>query len=183
MSAIGQLIAGVAHELNNPLTSVVGFADFLAEQPQVPPPLREPLEVLRTEAERASTVVKNLLRFARRHEPERKRLPVKPVIEGVASLLRGQLLAQNVELQLEFEPELPELELDPQRLTQVFVNLLNNAAQAITSTGRPGTIALRVRKWQGGVAVDVRDDGPGMPPDVAAQAFEAFFTTKPEGEG
>lgn len=183
MSAIGQLIAGVAHELNNPLTSVVGFADFLAEQPQVPPNLREPLEVLRTEAERASTVVKNLLRFARRHEPERKRLPVKPVVEGVASLLRGQLLAQNVELQLEFDAELPELELDPQRLTQVFVNLLNNAAQAISTTGRPGVIALRVRKWQRGVAIDVRDDGPGMSAEVAAQAFEAFFTTKPEGEG
>ena len=183
MSAIGQLIAGVAHELNNPLTSVVGFADFLAEQPQVPANLREPLEVLRTEAERASTVVKNLLRFARRHEPERKRLPVRPVVEGVASLLRGQLLAQNVELQLEFDADLPELDLDPQRLTQVFLNLLNNSAQAIAATGRPGVIVIRVRKGTTGVAIDVRDDGPGMTPDVAAQAFEPFFTTKAEGQG
>ena len=183
MSAIGQLIAGVAHELNNPLTSVVGFADFLAEQPQVPANLREPLEVLRTEAERASTVVKNLLRFARRHEPERRRLPVRPVVEGVAGLLRGQLLAQNVELQLEFDADLPELDLDPQRLTQVFLNLLNNSAQAIAATGRPGIIVIRVRKDGTGVAIDVRDDGPGMPPEVAAQAFEPFFTTKAEGQG
>lgn len=183
MSAIGQLIAGVAHELNNPLTSVVGFADFLAEQPHVPPSLREPLEVLRTEAERASTVVKNLLRFARRNEPERRRLPIKPVIEGVASLLRGQLLAQNVELHLEFDADLPELDLDPQRLTQVFLNLLNNAAQAISATGRPGVIVIRVRKAVSGVAIDVRDDGPGMTADVALQAFEPFFTTKIEGQG
>jgi two-component system NtrC family sensor kinase len=183
MSAIGQLIAGVAHELNNPLTSVVGFADFLAEQPQVPAKLREPLEVLRTEAERASTVVKNLLRFARKHDPERKRLPIKPLVEGVAGLLRGQLLAQNIELQLEFEADLPELDLDPQRLTQVFLNLINNAAQAINTGGRHGIITLRTRKWHNGAAIDVRDDGPGMAEVVAAQAFEPFFTTKPEGEG
>jgi two-component system NtrC family sensor kinase len=183
MSAIGQLIAGVAHELNNPLTSVVGFADFLAEQAQAPAALKEPLEVLRTEAERASTVVKNLLRFARKHDPERKRLPVKPVVESVATLLRGQLLAQNIELQLEFEPDLAELDLDPQRLTQVLLNLVNNSAQAITGLGRPGVIVLRARHWHGGVAIDVRDDGPGMDPDVAAQAFEPFFTTKPEGQG
>jgi two-component system NtrC family sensor kinase len=183
MSAIGQLIAGVAHELNNPLTSVVGFADFLAEQVNVPAGLREPLEVLRTEAERAATVVKNLLRFARRHEPERKRQPIKPVIEGVASLLRGQLLAQNVELALEFEADLPELDLDPQRLTQVFLNLINNAAQSITGTGRPGQIVLKSRKWHSGVAIDVRDSGPGMTAEVAAQAFDPFYTTKPEGQG
>lgn len=183
MSAIGQLIAGVAHELNNPLTSVVGFADFLAEQTQVPPSLREPLEVLRTEAERASTVVKNLLRFARRNEPERKRLPIKPVIEQIASLLRGQLLAQNVELTLEFDADLPELDIDPQRLTQVFLNLVTNAAQAITATGRPGLISLRARKWHSGVAIDVRDTGPGMSDEVAAHAFDPFFTTKPEGQG
>ena len=183
MSAIGQLIAGVAHELNNPLTSVVGFADFLAEQPNVPAGLREPLEVLRNEAERAATVVKNLLRFARRHEPERKRLPIRPVVEGVASLLRGQLLAQNVELSLEFETDLPELDLDPQRLTQVFLNLINNAAQSITGTGRPGQIALKARKWHSGVAIDVRDTGPGMTGEVAAQAFDPFYTTKPEGQG
>ncbi|MEP6745728.1 MAG: ATP-binding protein [Gemmatimonadota bacterium] len=183
MSTIGQLIAGVAHELNNPLTSVVGFADFLSEQANVPAGLREPLEVLRTEAERASTVVKNLLRFARRHEPERKRLPIKPVIEGVASLLRGQLMSQNVELTLEFEADLPELDLDPQRLTQVFLNLINNSAQAITATGRPGVISLKARKWHSGVAVDVRDSGPGMVEGVAAQAFEPFYTTKAEGQG
>ena len=183
MSAIGQLIAGVAHELNNPLTSVVGFADFLAEQAHVPPGLREPLEVLRTEAERAANVVKNLLRFARRNEPERKRLPIKPVIEGVSSLLRGQLLAQNVELTLEFEADLPELDLDPQRITQVFLNLINNAAQAISATGRPGLIALRARRWHSGVAIDVRDTGPGMTEDVAAHAFDPFYTTKPEGQG
>ena len=183
MSAIGQLIAGVAHELNNPLTSVVGFADFLAEQAQVPPAFREPLEVLRTEAERASTVVKNLLRFARRNEPERKRLPIKPVIEGIAGLLRGQLLAQNVELALEFEAELPEVDHDPQRLTQVFLNLVTNAAQAITATGRPGLISIKARKWHSGVAIEVRDTGPGMSEEVAAQAFDPFFTTKPEGQG
>lgn len=183
MSAIGQLLAGVAHELNNPLTSVVGFADFLAEAGDVPPGLREPLAVIHQEAQRASTIVKNLLRFARKHEPERRRQPLRPLVEQTIGLLRSQLLASGIELHLTAEPGLPELNLDATRIQQVLLNLANNAAQAITATGRPGTITIRLRPWADGAAVEVVDNGPGMTPEVAAQAFEPFFTTKPEGLG
>jgi two-component system NtrC family sensor kinase len=183
MSAIGQLIAGVAHELNNPLTSVVGFADFLAEADDVPAGLREPLSVIHQEAARASTIVKNLLRFARRHEPERRRQSVRSIIEGTLGLLRSQLLASGIELHVTGEPGIPDLNLDGPRVQQVFLNLINNAAQAIASGPGRGTITIRLRPWLDGAAVDVRDDGPGMAPEVAAQAFEPFFTTKPEGRG
>ncbi|MFI5235360.1 MAG: ATP-binding protein [Gemmatimonadales bacterium] len=183
MSAIGQLIAGVAHELNNPLTSVLGFADFLAESGDVPPGLREPLSVIHQEAERASTIVRNLLRFARRHEPERRRQPLRPVLDQTIGLLRSQLLAGGIALHLSAEPGVPELSLDAPRVQQVFLNLINNAAQAITAAGRPGAITIHLRPWLDGAAVDVSDDGPGMTPEVAAQAFEPFFTTKTEGEG
>lgn len=183
MSAIGQLIAGVAHELNNPLTSVVGFADFLAEVGDVPTGLREPLSVIHQEAARASTIVKNLLRFARRHEPERRRQGLRPIVEGTLGLLRSQLLASGIELHVTGEPGLPDLSLDAPRVQQVFLNLINNAAQAITAGGGRGTITVRLRPWLDGAAVDIRDDGPGMSEEVAAQAFEPFFTTKPEGQG
>ena len=98
-------------------------------------------------------------------------------------LLRNQLMAQRVEAQIEVEPDLPMPDIDPNQIQQVFVNLINNAAQAIASTGRPGRVLVRARRWLDGVAIDVIDDGPGMSEALAAQVFEPFFTTKPEGEG
>jgi two-component system NtrC family sensor kinase len=183
MSAIGQLIAGIAHDLNNPLTSVVGFADFLTEVPNVPPSIREPLTVVREEAERASSIVRNLLGFARKQEHQRRPTALKPLLDATFVLLRNQLMAQRVDAEIEIEPDLPMPDIDPNQIQQVFVNLINNAAQAIASTGRPGNIVVRARRWLDGVAIDVIDDGPGMSETLAAQVFEPFFTTKAEGEG
>jgi two-component system NtrC family sensor kinase len=183
LSAIGQLIAGIAHDLNNPLASVVGFADFLKEVPHVPPALREPLQVIQEEAERASNIVKNLLGFARKQEHQRRPTPLRPLLDATFVLLRNQLMAHRVEARIEVEPDLPAPDIDPNQIQQVFVNLINNAAQAVASTGRPGRILVRARRWLDGVAIDVVDDGPGMSEVVAAQVFEPFFTTKPEGEG
>src|SRR6185437_13590423 len=183
MSAIGQLIAGIAHDLNNPLASVVGFADYLTEVPHVPPALREPLTVIQEEAERASNIVKNLLSFARKQDHARRPTALKPLLDATFVLLRNQLMAQRVETKIEVEPDLPMPDIDPNQIQQVFVNLINNAAQAIASTGRPGTIVVRARRWLDGVAIDVIDDGQGMAETLAGQVFEPFFTTKPEGEG
>ena len=183
MSAIGQLIAGIAHDLNNPLASVVGFADYLTEVPNVPPALREPLTVIQEEAERASNIVKNLLSFARKQEHQRRPTALKPLLDATFLLLRNNLMAHRVEATLEVEPDLPMPDIDPNQIQQVFVNLINNAAQAIASTGRSGHVVVRARRWLDGVAVDVADDGPGMSEALAAQVFEPFFTTKPEGEG
>jgi two-component system NtrC family sensor kinase len=183
MSAIGQLIAGVAHDLNNPLASVVGFADYLTEVPHVPPALREPLTVIQEEAERASNIVKNLLSFARKHENQRRPTALSPLLDATFLLLRNQLMAHRVEARIDVEPDLPMPDIEPNHIQQVFVNLINNASQAIASTGRPGTIIVRARRWLDGVAIDFMDDGPGMSETLAAQVFEPFFTTKGEGEG
>ncbi len=183
MSAIGQLIAGIAHDLNNPLASVVGFADFLCEVPSVPAPLREPLAVIREEAERASKIVKSLLGFARKQEHRRRSTPLAPLLESTLGLLRNQFMATRIDVTLDLEPDLPPLDVDPVQIQQVFVNLLNNAAQAIGASGRPGHVTIRARRFLDGIAVDVADDGPGMSEALAAQAFEPFFTTKGEGEG
>jgi two-component system, NtrC family, sensor kinase len=183
MSAIGQLIAGIAHDLNNPLASVLGFADFLIEVPNVPASIREPLTVIQEEADRASGIVRNLLGFARKQDHQRRPTALKPLFDATFVLLRNQLMAQRVEAMIEVEPDLPMPDVDPNQIQQVFVNLINNAAQAIASTGRPGTIHVHARRWLDGVAIDVIDDGPGMSESLAAQVFEPFFTTKAEGEG
>ncbi len=183
MSAIGQLIAGIAHDLNNPLASVVGFADFLGELKDVPPGIREPLSVIREEAERASNIVKNLLGFARKQERQRRPVNLAPMLESTLALLRNQLLAYHVEARVDIEPDLPLVALDSNQMQQVLVNLINNAAQAVATTGRPGTVTVRARRLLDGVAIDVADDGPGMSRELAEQVFEPFFTTKGEGEG
>src|SRR5262249_35631372 len=183
MSAIGQLIAGVAHDLNNPLASVVGFAEFLSERPDVPPALREPVTVIREEAERASGIVKNLLSFARKQERRRRPTAMQPLLESTVALLRNELMSTKVECRIEVDPDLSTPVIDANQIQQVFVNLIHNAAQAMAASERPGTITVRARRWTDGIAVDVIDDGPGMSEALAAQVFEPFFTTKPEGHG
>src|SRR5438552_16361704 len=183
MSAIGQLIAGVAHDLNNPLASVVGFSDFLAEAGEVPPRLAEPLQVIRQEAERAATIVKNLLSFARRQEGERRLLAIKPILESTLQLLANQLMASRIEATLRVEPGLPDVEVNGNQIKQVFVNLINNGAQAIAETGQGGRIWVTAKRWLDGVAVSVTDSGPGIPDEIAGRVFEPFFTTKPVGKG
>src|SRR5437879_1659294 len=182
MSAIGQLIAGIAHDLNNPLASVVGFSDFLAEA-GVPASLEEPLQVIRQEAERAATIVKNLLSFARSQEGERARQPIQQLLDSTLVLLRNQLMAHKVEATLDVEPGLPEVEVNANQIKQVFVNLINNACQAIASDAPSGRIWITAKRVQDVIAVGVTDSGPGIAEDVAARVFEPFFTTKPEGEG
>ncbi len=184
MSAIGQLIAGVAHDLNNPLASVVGFADLLGEAEDVPERLEEPLAVIRQEAERASGIVRNLLSFARRQEGERQIQSIRPILESTIQLLKNQLMAQQVDLAFTAEPGLPEVEVHANQIKQVFVNIINNAAQAIRGAHvSGGRITVLAKCWLDGVAVSVSDNGPGMPESVAQHVFEPFFSTKSEGEG
>jgi len=183
MSAIGQLIAGVAHDLNNPLASVVGFADFLLEGRDVPSNLVEPIRVIQQEAERAASIVRNLLTFARKQDHARRATDLEPLLETTVTLLRTQMGSRRVEVILDVESNLPPIDADTGQIQQVFVNLINNASHAIEAAGRPGRVVIRARRWRDGVAVEVSDDGPGMTAEVAAQVFDPFFTTKPEGQG
>jgi signal transduction histidine kinase len=184
MSAIGQLIAGVAHDLNNPLASVVGFADYLVEtSDQAPTAMLEPLRAIQQEAERAANIVKNLLSFARKQERGRQVTPIKRVLDSTLLLLRNQLMAAKVETDVDVATGVPNVCVDVNQIQQVFVNLVNNALQAMEASGTGHRIAIRAIPWLDGVAVTVEDDGPGISPELAARVFEPFFTTKDAGQG
>jgi two-component system NtrC family sensor kinase len=184
MSAIGQLIAGVAHDLNNPLASVVGFSDYLVEAAgDTPEELREPLRAIQQEAERAANIVKNLLSFARKQEGRREVRSLGDILAATLQLLRNQLVGARIDIEVDVAPGTPPVFADTTQLQQVFVNLVNNAAQAIEGSGVGGRIVIRAMPWLDGVAVTVEDDGPGVPSDVAQRIFEPFYTTKPAGEG
>jgi two-component system NtrC family sensor kinase len=184
MSAIGQLIAGVAHDLNNPLASVVGFADYLAEASDTTPTeMLEPLRAIQQEAERAAGIVKNLLDFARKQEGRRQVKPIGDILAATLLLLRNQLMAAKIDADVDVAPGVPPVLVDANQIQQVFVNLISNAAQAIQSSGIGSRIIIRAVTWLDGVAITVEDDGPGVPPEDAQRVFEPFFTTKPAGEG
>src|SRR5207249_4403664 len=174
---------GVAHDLNNPLASVVGFSDFLVEAGEVPSSLAEPLQVIRQEAERAANIVKNLLSFARSQEGERKLQHIKPILESTLELLRNQLMAHKVEATLEVEAGLPEVEVNGNQIKQVFVNVINNACQAVAGDAASGRIWIAARRARDGLAVSVTDSGPGMTEAIAARVFEPVLTTTGVGAG
>ena len=183
MSSLGQMISGTAHELNNPLSSVLGYAQLLRIQASGDERSERRLELLQSEAERCQRIVQNLLAFARQRSPEPKPLSVNEVIQSVVSLMGYQLRTSGITLITELDSDLPAIEADAHQLQQVFVNLLTNALHAIRADSDSGRIRVSSMRVSGGVVVEVQDDGPGIPEEIRSRIFDPFFTTKEEGKG
>jgi signal transduction histidine kinase/ActR/RegA family two-component response regulator len=183
MAQLGQLVSGVAHELNNPLSAIAGFAEMLAADAATPQ-LRESAEIIHLEAMRAGQVVQTLLDFARHRPQTRQAVDLQDVAERVVALQRSALRKVLAKVTLQFPEDLPEVMGDPQELQQVLLNAVLNAQQAVGSTGRPGAITITARRTNNHVTLLVEDTGPGVPPEILDRIFEPFFTTKgPDGTG
>src|SRR5688572_2505895 len=182
LAAVGELVAGVAHEVNNPLCSISAFAQLLLRDDELTPTHRESIEVIRAETTRASQVVKDLLTFARRSDPQREPLDLNGVVARTLRLRRYQFAEASVRVQQELAPELPAVLGDARQLQQVCLNLVTNAVHAMTSRGG-GMLTMRTAHAEGEVVLEVVDTGPGISPGARAHVFEPFFTTKGEGEG
>lgn len=188
LSAIGQLVAGVAHELNNPLTSVSGYTQLLLRDERLPPELRQDLEQIYVQAERAAKIVQNLLIFAREHKPERTIGSVNEALRRALALQQYQLRVDNIGVRLELDPGLPPTTADFHQLQQVFLNLITNARYAMIQKGGRGTLTLRTgleRRLAGDdqIRIEVVDTGVGIPERDLPKIFNPFFTTKPVGQG
>ncbi|HZV33068.1 MAG TPA: ATP-binding protein [Verrucomicrobiae bacterium] len=182
LSGIGEFVAGVAHELNNPLTSVMGFSELL-QQSDLPEQQRRYLDVIFKSAKRCQKIVQSLLSFARRHAPERKVVCVNEIVESAIEILQYQMRTSNIEVVTQLDPHLPATELDPHQMQQVFLNIINNARQAME--GRPVAGRLRVSSEavENYVRIIFQDNGPGIPPENLKRIFNPFFTTKEVGKG
>jgi len=183
LSSLGRMIAGVAHELNNPLTSVIGYAQLLRT---MPPGERftQRLDTIRKEAERCRRVVQSLLRFARTHTPERRPFSLNEVVDSVAQLLAYPIRSSGCRIVADLDRALPSIVGDVHDVEQALVNLITNAQQAMTAASTHGTITIRTRcSASGGVVLEVEDEGPGIPEEARAKVFDPFFTTKPPGQG
>ncbi len=183
LSAIGKLLSGVAHELNNPLSGILGFAQLML----ISPPeswTRADVERIEANATRCRTIVENLLAFARQTSTSKQPANMNDVIESVLNLQEYQLRKDDVEIEKAYDPRLPLADLDVNRWQQVFVNLITNAHQAMVESGaQPRRIRFETRAQPGEIAVRVSDTGPGVPPAFRNEIFVPFFTTKDQGTG
>ena len=184
MSALGQLVSGVAHELNNPLSVIIGYGQLLLSR-EVPPALQRPLELMVAQGDRMAKIVRNLLYFARQRPPEHAAVDVRLVMEQTLALRLNHLTLSGISVERDFPDALPVINGDAQQLEQVFLNLLLNAEQAIHDTKATGRIILRARLRPDGRAIlaQVVDDGPGIPAEALPRVFEPFYTTKTVGMG
>jgi len=182
LASIGQLVAGVAHELNNPLTVVTGYAELAVRRTQ-DEALRSQLRQILESAQRAASIVQNLLSFARKRPLEKRVLNLRELLEKVIKLRAYELRTSNIEVVRRYYKKPIFVSGDPIQLQQVFINLIANAEQAMYSAHGGGRLTLRTEVKDDQALVHVQDDGPGMPKEVQRRIFEPFFTTKGVGEG
>ncbi len=182
MIAVGQLVAGVAHEINNPLTGVIGYAQLLQAR-DIDEQAKKDAEGIYREAERATRIVRHLLSFARKYQPERRIVDVNAVIRESIELKAYELRVNNIKLEAELDENLPLTTADPHQLQQVFLNLITNAEQAIREDRGSGLIKISTQTDGHLIQATITDTGPGIPEDVCDRIFDPFFTTKEVGKG
>ncbi len=181
MAALGQLVSGVAHEVNNPLAAIVGFSDLLIENPAVPEDAKQELGLILQEAQRTQVIVQSLLSFARQMPAQRAPVQVNSILQQTLKLRAYDLSNHGVELNERYAQDLPLTVGDPHQLQQVFLNILNNAYDAIQEVRRPGKIEIATSHTDGHIEIAFCDNGPGL--SHAERIFEPFFTTKEVGKG
>ena len=183
LAAVGQLAAGVAHEINNPLSGVIGYTEILLDE-QPNSPLRADLEHIYVDARRAGKIVEDLLMFARAQRSERDQFfDLNEAIDGTVRLMLRPYKLDNIEIIEEFEEDLPFVYGHAGQIQRVMLNLLTNARDAIQSSGKGSRVTIRTRVWEDRVRIEVEDDGPGIPVDRLRSIFDPFFTTKEVGQG
>ncbi len=181
MAAVGQLISGVAHELNNPLTAILGYSQLLQSEELVNSRCSDYIEKLYKQAQRTHHIVQSLLSFARQHKPERKSVNVNQILEDTLILREYDMKLNSIRIHREFEPNLPLTAGDFHQLQQVFLNILNNAVDAVIEKGKHGEIWIRTVLAGNRLRVEITDNGPGV--KDPHRVFDPFYTTKPVGKG
>ncbi len=181
MAAVGQLVSGVAHEVNNPLTAILGFADLLMDNPELPETARKDLRVILQEAQRTKQIVQNLLSFARQVPPQRKPVQLNPILKRTLQLRAYDLQSRGVHVAENLREHLPFVIGDSHQLQQVFLNILNNAYDAVKENIQAPQIEVSTASKDDYVEVTFRDNGCGI--SQPERIFDPFFTTKQVGEG
>ncbi len=182
LASVGEMASGIAHEINNPLTSVVGFSELLMEK-DLPEDLREDVETIHNGAKRVADIVKGLLTFARQHKPVRNRTSINEIIESTLALRKYALETSNIEVKTILDAELPWTVADAGQLQQVFLNIIVNAETEMKKAHGRGRLTIRTEQAGDRIRISFADDGPGIAGENLEKIFDPFFTTKEVGEG
>jgi two-component system NtrC family sensor kinase len=181
MATIGRLVSGVAHEVNNPLAAILGFTDLLLENPEIPTAARDDLQIILQETQRTKEIVQDLLSFARQRPAQREPMQLNSILRQTLKLRSYDFASHGVEVTEEFDENLELAMGDPQQLQQVFLNIINNAYDAIQESGNHGEIHIRTRRINNSLEVSFIDNGTGI--SEPQRIFDPFFTTKQAGKG
>jgi two-component system, LuxR family, sensor kinase FixL len=189
LAMVGEIAAGIAHEVNQPLAAISNYASASARLLAAGDPdigeVQLALREIGTQAVRAGEIIRRLRRLARSPQMRRERVDINALVSEIAELARSDATRRDVNFELELAPELPPLDIDAGQIQQALLNLLWNALQALDASPiRPRQLRIATRLTpQGPVAIDICDNGPGVPPEVVPRLFEPFFSTKPDGTG
>ncbi len=183
LSALGQMMSGVAHELNNPLASVRGYAELMLTHHELSPQTRADLEKVASESDRAAKLVSQFLTFARAEAPQRAPVNLNELVASAVALREFEFRVAGVELKNEPASDLPPILADADKLQNVILNLLGNALQALCDHPQPRRVTIRTARSKANILLSVADNGPGIPPELVPRIFEPFFSTKEVGAG
>lgn len=182
LASIGELAAGVAHELNNPLTAVLGYSERLLKNDYDQNTISG-LEKIHREALRASKVIENLITFARRREPKKEYSDINNIVQTALELRAYELKTSNIEVEVELTEDLPEVMADFHQMEQVFLNIILNAEQAMTETQNGGKLTIKTQRLKNAIRISFSDNGPGIPEENIDKIFDPFFTTRENKAG
>ena len=182
MASVGQLVSGVAHELNNPLTGVMGFSQLLLAR-DLDESVRAQIQTIYDEAERAAKIVQNLLSFARRRRPTKEMADVNALLQRVLELRSYDFGVRNITLDMTLDTRMQRCWVDQDQIQQVLFNVIKNAEQAMIDAHGGGKLTVQTQGSATGARISIADDGPGIPADIQRRIFDPFFTTKDAGEG
>jgi two-component system NtrC family sensor kinase len=182
MASVGQLVSGVAHELNNPLTGVMGFSQLLLGR-ELDEGVRSQIQTIYDEAERAAKIVQNLLSFARRRKPTKEMADVNALVQRVLELRSYDFGVRNITLDMTLDTRMQRCWVDQDQIQQVLFNVIKNAEQSMTDAHGGGQLTVVTQGSPTGARISIADDGPGIPTDIQRRIFDPFFTTKDAGEG
>ncbi|MGQ9629527.1 MAG: PAS domain-containing hybrid sensor histidine kinase/response regulator [bacterium] len=183
LSSTGRFIAGIAHELNNPLTGVMGYAQLLLRREDIPEDIREDLEKINLEADRTRRIIRDILIFVREHKPEKRRVDIDSVIEDTLRLREYEMRVRDIKVVRKLDGNLPPTLADPNQLQQVFLNIISNAVDAMLGHKGEGILEIRTEARGDTIRATFSDTGPGIPEENLHRIFDPFFTTKDVGKG
>jgi PAS domain S-box-containing protein len=183
LAAVGEMAAGIAHEINNPLTGVVGFAELLSNRPDLPADVQDSLKVINNGSLRVVEIVKRLLTFARQTKPIISKVSITDIIDNSLTLRSYVLETAGITIIRDYAPDLPWINVDPAQIQQVFLNLILNAEHSMKKAHEKGTLSIKTEKAGEYIRISFKDDGTGIAADVMDKIFQPFFTTKDPGQG